>query len=369
MRQMNVLHITHCYFMTGIYAELFSKLRENAIQSQVIIPLESKAVVPSHGHEVEPLYCFRRIDRFLFPLKQRKIWTALRKRIDVNQIDVIHAHFLFSDGYSAYRLHNEIGIPYLVAVRNTDVNTFFRCMPWLRSVGVRILRNASKVVFLSNSYRDKVIKAYVPTALRDQILQKSIVIPNGINDFWHKNQALKLQMPGEQLRILFVGRMDKNKNVVTTLAACNLLRKMGYDVRFTAVGRIVDRRTLRALQQSKFATHIPPQDKEGLLAIYRAHDLFVMASYKESFGLVYAEAMTQGLPVLYTAHQGFDGQFPDGQVGYKIYPKNPKQIAERILATIENYEQISSSCIPASGKFEWESIASAYSKLYREALK
>lgn len=40
-----------------------------------------------------------------------------------------------------------------------------------------------------------------------------------------------------------------------------------------------------------------------------------MPSHKETFGLVYAEAMSQGLPIIYTKNQGFDGQFPDGYVG------------------------------------------------------
>ena len=38
--------------------------------------------------------------------------------------------------------------------------------------------------------------------------------------------------------------------------------------------------------------------------IYRENDIYVMPSIIETFGLVYAEAMSQGLPVIYTRGQG-----------------------------------------------------------------
>jgi len=43
-----------------------------------------------------------------------------------------------------------------------------------------------------------------------------------------------------------------------------------------------------------------------------------MPSITETFGLVYAEALSQGLPVLYTRGQGFDRQFEEGEVGYAV---------------------------------------------------
>ena len=42
----------------------------------------------------------------------------------MNEYSLIHAHSLFSNGYIAMRIKQDYGIPYIVAVRNTDVNTF-----------------------------------------------------------------------------------------------------------------------------------------------------------------------------------------------------------------------------------------------------
>ncbi len=72
-------------------------------------------------------------------------------------------------------------------------------------------------------------------------------------------------------------------------------------------------------------------EKEKLLEIYRQCDVLVVPSFRESFGLIYVEALTQGLPVVYTKGQGFDGNFEDGHIGYSIQPESPESIAEAIL--------------------------------------
>src|SRR5690606_19135661 len=49
-----------------------------------------------------------------------------------------------------------------------------------------------------------------------------------------------------------------------------------------------------------FKYHGRIAQKEELIRIYRDCHLFVMPSRNETFGLVYVEAMLQGLPILYT---------------------------------------------------------------------
>src|SRR5690606_2930407 len=46
-------------------------------------------------------------------------------------------------------------------------------------------------------------------------------------------------------------------------------------------------------------------------------DVFVMPSRNETFGLVYVEAMLQGLPILYTSNEGIDGFYKE-KIGEKV---------------------------------------------------
>ena len=91
-----------------------------------------------------------------------------------------------------------------------------------------------------------------------------------------------------------------------------------------------------------------------------------MPSFHESFGLVYAEAMSQGLPVVYTKGQGFDGQFAEGEVGYHAAADSAEDIAEKILLITEQYAQMSARCFERSRKFDWNLIAARYAQLYTE---
>ena len=51
---------------------------------------------------------------------------------------------------------------------------------------------------------------------------------------------------------------------------------------------------------SEFVSYLPEtNDKNKLLEHYRSCDIFIMPSKTETFGLVYVEAMSQGLPCLY----------------------------------------------------------------------
>ena len=90
-----------------------------------------------------------------------------------------------------------------------------------------------------------------------------------------------------------------------------------------------------------------------------------MPSFTETFGLVYVEALSQGLPVIYTKGQGFDGQFPEGTVGYHVTPTESKDVAEKILKIAENYMKISSNCNNGIKKYQWKMISEEYLRIYR----
>ena len=61
-----------------------------------------------------------------------------------------------------------------------------------------------------------------------------------------------------------------------------------------------------------------------------------MISKSETFGLVYFEALTQGLPVVYTAGQGFDGVINNLSVGYAVKSDNVSDIAAKLDSALAN---------------------------------
>ena len=59
-------------------------------------------------------------------------------------------------------------------------------MPHLRKKGIKIMENASRIFFLSESYKKYVFDNYIPKEKKN-IIKKCVVIPNGIDNFWLDN--------------------------------------------------------------------------------------------------------------------------------------------------------------------------------------
>lgn len=363
---MNVFHININYSLRPLHQELVRALGKIGVKNEVFVPISD---VQSCKVEIDDNVlikeCFKKFDRLFFSRKQKKILAAAKDEFSKQNYEIIHAHTLFTDGNVAMELSDKSGIPYIVAVRNTDVNIFFKYRPWLIPLGMRIMDRASQIIFLSEAYKNTVINGYVPKHYRERIFSKSTVIPNGIDQFWLDNmRAPKAINLTSKLNLLSVCEVDKNKNIAETIKAIKLLRDKGYDCKLAVVGRIKDKKISREIVNEEFVFYYKPIPKHELINLYDKADIFVMPSHTESFGLVYAEALSQGLPVIYTRGQGFDGQFVEGKVGYAVSDKDPEEIVGAVLRIVSNYTQISANAIEGCQRFSWNLIADMYKDIY-----
>ena len=365
---MRIFHINCNYIGTALHQIMINNLERLNYDNQVYVPTYDRNIaVIEPNKNVCVSECFKKWDRLVFDYKQSKIYKDIVSKFNLSDYDCIHAYTLFTDGNCARKLSKKYGVPYVVAVRNTDVNTFLRWMPHLRNRGVQNMRDAQAVFFLSEAYKKQVFDEYVPQKYHEEISRKTYIIPNGIDDFWLGNEAETPKMSdAKTLKLVYAGRIDKNKNIPTTQKAMEILRKEGYDVTLTVVGKVADKAEFDKIAQDNFTSYIPNQKKEELLKIYREHDVFVMPSFTESFGLVYAEAMSQGLPVVYSAGQGFDGQFKDGKVGYSVDAHSAESVAEGIKKVLKNYSAISAEVTECARKFKWSEIVHQYDKIYKK---
>ena len=237
----------------------------------------------------------------------------------------------------------------------------------LRKLGVKILKDANQVVFLSEPYKDLVIERYVPESLKEEISNRVTILPNGIDKFWFDNIGVPKEEPKLPcIRLLQVGDINKNKNIETTVKAVDLLIEKGYLVELNVVGKVKDEDIFNKIKDLEYVNYLGYKSKQELLTIYRENDIFVLPSIHETFGLVYAEAMSQGLPVIYTRGQGFDKQFEDGEVGYVVYYSDFADITLKIEETISNYRSITKNVIESVHKFSWDNIVLRYIYLYKQ---
>lgn len=74
------------------------------------------------------------------------------------------------------------------------------------------------------------------------------------------------------------------------------------------------------------------RSRDELIAMYRESDLFVMPSLRDSFGFVFLEAMTQGVPCIGTDLNAMPEIIEHGRTGYVVPLRDPEALAEAILA-------------------------------------
>jgi L-malate glycosyltransferase len=377
MVQLRILHICSYYIRNKLYSELFEQLSKDGIHQEIFIPIKSKGLVGKN--EISPKVgqvnfyyknILNRTDRFLFNKKTNKQFMELQNSINIKgNIDFIHAHTVFSDGATAYKLNRKYGLKYIVNVRNTDINVFWKLGLHLRKLMFNILSEAENIIFLSPAYMKKTL-SLLPQEIVTKIQKKCIVIPNGINDYWHSTTLpMQKKISKEKISLLFIGTVDKNKNLETVLKVCAKLRNDNLNVSLNVLGDGPLLNKYKKLSEDigikdfvEFIGYV--NDKDKILNVIDESHIFVMPSFKETFGLVYIEAMSRGLPVIYSKGEGIDGIFNEGEVGYAVNPYHVESITQSIKDIYGAYGEVSNRCVINAREFNWESISKKYLSVY-----
>jgi glycosyltransferase involved in cell wall biosynthesis len=107
-------------------------------------------------------------------------------------------------------------------------------------------------------------------------------------------------VPGEGVRVLFVGRVDSSKRVGVLGEAVHRLRAERSPVHLVVAGDGVGTRRLTALL-GPHVTLLGILPQQRLATVFAGCDVFAFPSRTETVGNVVAEAMASGLPVLLPA--------------------------------------------------------------------
>lgn len=371
---MRILHINNNYMGTKLHQVMIEHLKDYVPDNVVFCPINPKTSSYSTkpNSYVVVSECLTTIDRFFFYKKQKKILKNLLENIDVTTVSCSHAYTLFTDGNCAYELFEKYHIPYVVAIRSTDIE-FFKYRINLRVRGRKILRNAEKVFFLSETTRNYFINSFIPQKEKNAIYKKSLIIPNGIDDFWLNNSSSEIidknLLDNRSINLCCVSEIIKRKNIPTVVDVAYELERRGWKVHLEIIGKKTDINEFNKFINRKYLTYFEPVPKEVLIEHYKKADIFVLMSKGETFGLVYAEAMSQGVPVIYTQGEGFDGQFDDGYVGYAVKSSDISFAANRIEEILRHYMDFSRNCISSIERFSWKKICKEYSEIYSQIVE
>jgi glycosyltransferase involved in cell wall biosynthesis len=177
----------------------------------------------------------------------------------------------------------------------------------------------------------------------------------------------RVNRPGERppprRRLLFVGRGNHESDFYRkggdlVVAALALLRR-DHDplITLTVVGPDTWPLPGALPEGVQFLGPLPPRDVELL---YESHDLFVMPSRMEPFGLVFAEALARGLPCVARDAYAMPEIITPGISGALITKDDEDELARTIAAVLADdalYKICSERAPALSAYFSWERAA------------
>lgn len=371
---MHILHISGDFCNTKVYTNLYQNLARQGVEQTIYCPVRNKEQMGNnffleentkiiYDHVVKPYY------KYVYHVKRANMFQSLQEKVSLEAIDLVHAATLFTDGGQAFLINQKYNIPYVVAVRNTDINGFLNLLPHTWPAGKKILRNAQRVFFISKALMDKFSNHKAIQPILPEIKHKMALIPNGIDDYYldHINHE---QHNGH--KVLYVGDFSNNKNVVRLAEAVLELRKemCFQDLTLTLVGggNATSKKLQNMIEANPQVLHYlgPIDEKDKLCEVFNTHSVFAMPSIHETFGLVYLEALTQNLPIVFTKGQGIDGLF-DSSVGIGVDPLSVTEIKEALKTILKTTGMYSNKTIDFN-QFRWSAIATRYVKHYNDLL-
>ncbi|MEO7166286.1 MAG: glycosyltransferase family 4 protein [Spartobacteria bacterium] len=172
---------------------------------------------------------------------------------------------------------------------------------------------------------------------------------------------------GGKLRVLFVGALSQAKGLGYLLEA---VARFGSEIEFTLVGRRISP-TIPAPDLLAKYRWIPSLPHDELLLEMARHDVLVLPSLHEGFGLVMAEAMGQGLVVLTTPHTGGPDLITDGVDGFIIPIRSADAIEEKLALLVRERDRLRSMQEAARGKaraWSWENYRQRLAQLARDVV-
>ncbi len=202
------------------------------------------------------------------------------------------------------------------------------------------------------------------------------IIPNGVNIAEYRPARDIPKVPG---RVLFIGRPDTRKGLPVLLHAFTLVKEMVPQATLVVVGSTDDDLESAAgkaplklpwpLPGVQALGRVPLEEKVAQMG--QAQVLAVPSLGGESFGIVLAEGLAAGLPVVASDLEPYRAVLRDGELGMLVPPGDPYVLRDaiaEILTAPKGGAATAARGIEAVEGFAWSVIADAILGAYRDAL-
>lgn len=307
-----------------------------------------------------PFRFFPRLANWIY--KKRYLRAANRIIAEYGKPDVIQSHYLFNLP-CAIAIKHKYGIP-VVATEH-----------WSQIVDST---NNDAVKLYSESYKDVdgvvSVSNSLKAALETKFAVKSSVIFNLVSDEFEVAESLHHKEQGK-LRFVSIGSLCQRKGFDILIETFSEFRKkFDKDWSLTIIGEGALKQDLTELidkyHMADNVKLVGRKNRDEIREYLFNSDVFVLATRSETFGVVFIEAMSCGLPVIATICGGPE-EFVIPEVGRLIPTESHSDLLSALLELSETYQDYDPEFINkyCRENFSSEVIIPKYIHLYESVVR
>lgn len=294
----------------------------------------------------------------------------LTRFLKENRFEVCHLHHQTIFGETILMINKIRKLP--------TVTTLHSLM--LRRMPAKFLYDRISLRFMS-ALSSKVI-CLSPNIMQDLVgrglkRSKCVVVPNGVDIRSLKSQFREMgkSLSGPEFDLLFVGRLEKRKGILSLLKSFILLHRNGkkYTLKIVGHGPLAQElgKMITANNLTRHVKLVGYISQQELLRCYLLAKVVLIPSLYEGVPTVALEAMAAGKPLVVSNIPGLNELVFNGSNGLIVNPMDTQGLAsaiDRIMTAPNNLNSLNNINEKVLGRFDWKAVAHKLLETYNEAL-
>ena len=300
-------------------------------------PLEQDFNLSLQGGRIQFDYKLLAPGSHLLPNLRPELLRILRKPYDLilcSEFNLLTGMLYLLRGRSARPLPRLVSMcdDNLIMAEETLRGSSFSPKRWMldRIDGVILCNERAKDLYRDRCRGELSKWHYLPIVQDEQYLQRQVALAQAETVALRSRYAI----PDGRAIILYVGRLDKVKNLPRLLEAFRLVIDEGLDLQLLMVGDgpldVELRQQAKMLLLEKRVTFAGKQQGSDLYAHYGLGDALVLPSTYEPFGATVVEALALGMPVAVSEVAGSCTLIRSEEEGYRLNPLDKEDIARAL---------------------------------------
>lgn len=324
--------------------------------------MKKKEIVPEDGYQV---YITKMLDvhKISFDLQLKRYTKTLEQAYleyikNHEKPDIIHAQVMMPAGYAACKLGEKYHIPVVITEHSSYFTRYFEGK--YQKYGEYIAKQAYFTTV--SNYMAKIASKYT---------KKCSVLPNLVDTQIFKKE----RKPIKDLKLICVAALRQGKKVDDIMAALKIIieKEKVKNASLTIVGDgfLEDyyKKRCQELEMNAYVSFVGRKSKEEIADILMDHNIYVIASDKETFCISGVEALASGMPIVSTKCLGPE-EYIDESCGKLVSVGKPEEMAQAILEVYHNLDHYDIRHLRAiTDRYSAKNVTDIAIKIYQDLLE